>query len=589
MRSTLGEIAYAVMSELGEALRAARHELALGRHLAGLHALLDAWRVDRSESVGELIDVLTSRMSLPALEARRRKDLHSLWLDTAQAGCVADVPRLLATIAIRPFNVFPDRMARLVPRAADPRIGVGLANLVASRTLNTSIGTRGWTSIFAELERSGDARVRAALESVRVSPLPGELGQHVTKLVERVLAVIPEPGRPLPSPLVEVLGELRVLIEALPIESRPEVLLEASPQRSHVRVEESFLAAIYESPDDDAPRLVYADWLAERGDPRGEFIHLQCKAAAGPLRSIDEKRMRSLARRHRVRLLGPLEPVLDEFAKFERGFVSECFSPVFKTPRQLDELGDHPAWSTLRILHRGRLSPFVTRCRLRGLRVIYGAMGLDDLARMATRAHPYEQLQAITVMVSLIQLMDPDLDRGALARLTNLPRLRHLALDDSRRSDFRELCSVHPQYAQKTLSPRISPEDVPWLFGTEVGHRIETLSVAVECLPLPSDLAMFSKLVRILPSQGLELARAPGSQRWTLEVHLHKGQVASATRIRELVASFLPLWRDHLDGARVFGLSDASPAHSVQIGPRVSPDLFVNHLRELFGDVTVVS
>jgi hypothetical protein len=150
----LGEIAYAVMSELGEALRAARHELALGRHLAGLHALLDAWRVDRSESVGELIDVLTSRMALPALEARRRKDLHSLWLDTAQAGCVADVPRLLATIAIRPFNVFPDRMARLVPRAADPRIGVGLANLVASRTLNTSIGTRGWTSIFAELERS---------------------------------------------------------------------------------------------------------------------------------------------------------------------------------------------------------------------------------------------------------------------------------------------------------------------------------------------------------------------------------------------------------------------------------------------------
>jgi uncharacterized protein (TIGR02996 family) len=30
------------------------------------------------------------------------------------------------------------------------------------------------------------------------------------------------------------------------------------------------LAAVLASPDDDAPRLVYADWLHERDDPRGE-------------------------------------------------------------------------------------------------------------------------------------------------------------------------------------------------------------------------------------------------------------------------------------------------------------------------------
>lgn len=34
--------------------------------------------------------------------------------------------------------------------------------------------------------------------------------------------------------------------------------------------------AIRANPDDDAPRLVYADLLSERGDPRGEFIALQC-------------------------------------------------------------------------------------------------------------------------------------------------------------------------------------------------------------------------------------------------------------------------------------------------------------------------
>ncbi len=38
-----------------------------------------------------------------------------------------------------------------------------------------------------------------------------------------------------------------------------------------------FLKAIVEAPDDVAPRLVYADWLDEIGDPRGEFIRVQCE------------------------------------------------------------------------------------------------------------------------------------------------------------------------------------------------------------------------------------------------------------------------------------------------------------------------
>src|SRR5262249_38868583 len=38
--------------------------------------------------------------------------------------------------------------------------------------------------------------------------------------------------------------------------------------------EDPFLAAIRANPDDNAVRLVYADWLQERGDPRGEFLRL---------------------------------------------------------------------------------------------------------------------------------------------------------------------------------------------------------------------------------------------------------------------------------------------------------------------------
>ena len=43
--------------------------------------------------------------------------------------------------------------------------------------------------------------------------------------------------------------------------------------------EEEFLQQIVAAPEDVEPRLVYADWLEERGDPRGDFIRIQCELA----------------------------------------------------------------------------------------------------------------------------------------------------------------------------------------------------------------------------------------------------------------------------------------------------------------------
>ncbi len=43
---------------------------------------------------------------------------------------------------------------------------------------------------------------------------------------------------------------------------------------------EGLLAAIREAPADDAPRLIYADWLSENGEENyGEFIRVQCALA----------------------------------------------------------------------------------------------------------------------------------------------------------------------------------------------------------------------------------------------------------------------------------------------------------------------
>jgi uncharacterized protein (TIGR02996 family) len=43
--------------------------------------------------------------------------------------------------------------------------------------------------------------------------------------------------------------------------------------------EAGFIEAIRQAPDETAHRLVYADWLEERGDPRAEYLRLQCQAA----------------------------------------------------------------------------------------------------------------------------------------------------------------------------------------------------------------------------------------------------------------------------------------------------------------------
>src|SRR5262245_22162424 len=59
---------------------------------------------------------------------------------------------------------------------------------------------------------------------------------------------------------------------------------------------EALLQAVREAPDDDAPRLVLADWLAEQPGPaiqaRGDFIRLQCFRS----RAEDAKESADLAR-----------------------------------------------------------------------------------------------------------------------------------------------------------------------------------------------------------------------------------------------------------------------------------------------------
>jgi len=62
-------------------------------------------------------------------------------------------------------------------------------------------------------------------------------------------------------------------------------------------MEETFLQALREQPDDNSLRLVFSDWLEEQGDPRGELVRLThglTQRDDNPDRLIQETRLRVL-------------------------------------------------------------------------------------------------------------------------------------------------------------------------------------------------------------------------------------------------------------------------------------------------------
>src|SRR4051812_16501242 len=88
--------------------------------------------------------------------------------------------------------------------------------------------------------------------------------------------------------------------------------------------DDAFLRAIIDDPDDGLPRLVYADWLDEHGDPdRAEFIRVQCAMVRPPMSKAEFEqrfgRSQELLAAH-PEWAGPIGDLV-ESAFFRRGFV----------------------------------------------------------------------------------------------------------------------------------------------------------------------------------------------------------------------------------------------------------------------------
>src|SRR4051812_27805349 len=94
-----------------------------------------------------------------------------------------------------------------------------------------------------------------------------------------------------------------------------------------------FMQAICEDPDDDAHRLIYADWLDDHGDSdRAEFIRLQCAIA----RLDDEDEAMEAREAELLRHYGdawraelPALPKIAWMMSFGRGFIEDAWLPNY--------------------------------------------------------------------------------------------------------------------------------------------------------------------------------------------------------------------------------------------------------------------
>lgn len=86
---------------------------------------------------------------------------------------------------------------------------------------------------------------------------------------------------------------------------------------------DALFQAILAAPDDDAPRLVFADWLDENGEPdRAEFIRVQCRSARLPFYDPEYPRLVERAQELIVRHRRAWRiPGLTSRQEFRRGFM----------------------------------------------------------------------------------------------------------------------------------------------------------------------------------------------------------------------------------------------------------------------------
>lgn len=199
----------------------------------------------------------------------------------------------------------------------------------------------------------------------------------------------------------------------------------------------AFLTAIRDQPRSRDLRMVYADWLTDRGDPRGDFIRVQCRAATAPRDSVAradlEAEADALRFRHEEEWLAPFLPHAGNWG-WERGLLD------FVTVETTAFLDHAELWLPAQPLlgvHLRRAGPHLAKlAQCPALRHVTGLyLGDNDLtdeqlAPLLTSPH----LGRLRALVLHFNKLGPETCK-LLATTRTLPRLSHLNLSGNTLED----------------------------------------------------------------------------------------------------------------------------------------------------------
>ena len=297
---------------------------------SALTEALAAWEISPCPALARAIRKLSERTALPVSDTLRGRTPSACerWLDAARAADASQIPALLETL----FKASPaDALPRLrsIASRADPRIDLWCLETVESLPYIPPY-TRKY--LREHLERLALICDATLLE--RIEALPGRWIREIELSTARWLSDL------LRAALPQIRDRLARAREDLPLA----LALEERSRSSRVRGVDldELLSMVYESPEEDEPRLVYADALMQRGDLRGEFIALQILGKDAP----SKRRAKHLASSCGRQWLGPLARAVASGFVFERGFLARCKTDRRSSPL-LASLAGHPAWSTV--------------------------------------------------------------------------------------------------------------------------------------------------------------------------------------------------------------------------------------------------
>ena len=203
------------------------------------------------------------------------------WFALELKNDVLDVPRLFAAFVKGVKSATGAERVQLLAKRNDPRVISGLLRVLEDPPWRAGTALPFFKACLEALVASKDVRAKSGLESLSTR-YKGIIDTTIGEVIAGHCARAAQKLADVEAPKLSTADEARLaeLERAFDTEKRATEQTASDTKRAR-QSDEQLLSAVYENPDDDGPRLVFADLLTERADERGEFISLQVHRAAG--------------------------------------------------------------------------------------------------------------------------------------------------------------------------------------------------------------------------------------------------------------------------------------------------------------------